>query len=386
MNANADGIGVPADVALSQRTDIDRWAMGGCEMLTADVTSLLERYDALGAGRAIERFVDDLSNWYVRLSRDRFWRSGASTDKQAAYRTLYECLTRVTLLLAPFTPFLAEALYQQLVRPVDAQAPESVHLCSWPAPRSQAIDAGLLQAMSVARQAVDLGRQARAAAKIKTRQPLALAYVRTRTPSDDAAITRFRDLVLEELNVKDVHVVGLDATFIEYALRPNLPRLGPRYGKQMSAVRAALAAADARSVAAAVAAGTPFDVRADSQSFTLEPDDVLVDSKSAQGFAFAEGDGMLVALDTRISRELLLEGVAREVVRAVQDARKQAGLDVSDRILLRFEAAGDTAEAIVQFADYIKRETLAVELNGNPFTPAFAVETDGLRIALSKQQ
>ncbi|MBV8668121.1 MAG: isoleucine--tRNA ligase [Candidatus Eremiobacteraeota bacterium] len=384
MNANADGIGVPADVALAQRTDLDRWAMSGCEMLTAEVTAFLERYDALGAGRAIERFVDDLSNWYVRLSRDRFWRSGASADKQAAYRTLYECLTRVTLLLAPFTPFLAEALYQQLIRSVDAKAPESVHLSPWPASHAEAIDAGLLQTMGVARQAVDLGRQARATAKIKTRQPLALAYIRTRTASDDAAIERFRDLVLEELNVKDVRVVGLDATFIEYGLRPNLPRLGPRYGKQMAALRAALAAADARAVAAAVAAGTPFDVRADGQSFTLEPDDVLVDSKSAQGFAFAEGEGMLVALDTRISRELLLEGIAREVVRAVQDARKQAGLDVSDRIHLRLEAGGDTAEAIARFQDYIKQETLALELNGASFTPAFSAETDGLGIKLSK--
>jgi isoleucyl-tRNA synthetase len=385
MNANADGIGVPAEFPLAERTDLDRWALSGCQMLTREVTALLERYDALGAGRAIERFVDDLSNWYVRLSRDRFWRSGASADKQAAYRTLYECLTRVTLLLAPFTPFLAEALYQQLVRPVDAQAPESVHLCPWPGSRRDAIDEKLLQGMDVARRAVDLGRQARATAKIKTRQPLALASIRTRTPSDDAAITRFRDLVLEELNVKDVRVVGLDATFIEYALRPNLPRLGPRYGKQMSVVRAALAAADARVVAAAVAAGTPFDVRANGQSFTLEPDDVLVDSKSAQGFAFAEGEGMLVALDTRISRELLLEGVAREVVRAVQDARKQAGLDVSDRILLRLEAAGDTAEAIAQFTDFIKRETLAVELNGVGFSADHTSQgPDGLGIVLAR--
>ncbi|MBV8460159.1 MAG: isoleucine--tRNA ligase, partial [Candidatus Eremiobacteraeota bacterium] len=133
-----------------------------------------------------------------------------------------------------------------------------------------------------------------------------------------------------------------------------------------------------------VAAGTPFDVRADGQSFTLEPDDVLVDSKSAQGFAFAEGEGMLVALDTRISRELLLEGIAREVVRAVQDARKQAGLDVSDRIHLRLEAGGDTAEAIARFQDYIKQETLALELNGASFTPMFSAETDGLGIKLSK--
>jgi isoleucyl-tRNA synthetase len=257
-------------------------------------------------------------------------------------------------------------------------------LCPWPTLTAGAIDEALLESMGVAKAAVDLGRQARASAKIKTRQPLALAHIRARTKSDESAIQRFRSLVLDELNVKEVTIVGLDAQFIEYALRPNLPRLGPRYGKQMQAVRAALAAADARAVAHSVAAGEPFDVRANGQTFKLEPDDVLVDSKSAQGFAFAEGDGMLVALDTRISRDLLLEGLAREVVRAVQEARKQAGLEVSDRIQLRVDAQGDTAEAIKRFADYIKGETLAVELNETAFSPAFESQGDSARIALAK--
>ncbi|HEV2037116.1 MAG TPA: DUF5915 domain-containing protein, partial [Candidatus Eremiobacteraceae bacterium] len=218
-----------------------------------------------------------------------------------------------------------------------------------------------------------------------TRQPLAVAYVRARTAADEAALKRFRPLVLEELNVKDVQIVGLDAQFIEYALRPNLPRLGPRLGKQLQAVRAALEAANARSVAQEVAAGRSFEVSANGQTFTLEPQDVLVDSKSAHGFAFAEGDGMLVALDTRIERPLMLEGLAREVVRAVQDARKQAGLNVSDRIRLRIEAAGDLAEAVKDFHDYIMGETLAVDLNGAAFEPSLTAESvDGLRIALAK--
>jgi isoleucyl-tRNA synthetase len=387
MYANADTIGLPTDVPLARRTDMDRWAVASYERLTADVTKLLQKYDALAAGRAIERFVDDISNWYVRLSRDRFWSETNSPDKNAAYRTLYEGLTRVTLLLAPFTPFLAESLYQYLIKAVDGAAPESVHLMPWPQPNTQAIDDALLQAMGGAKQAVDLGRQARAIAKIKTRQPLAVAHIRARTKADELALERFRSLVLEELNVKEVKIVGLDAQFIEYALRPNLPRLGPRYGRQMQTLRAALAAADARSVATAVAAGQSFDVSANGQTFTLEPDDVLVDSKSAQGFAFAEGDGMLVALDTRIDRDLLLEGLAREVVRAVQDARKQAGLDISDRIHVRIDAQGEAAEAVAKFREYIMRETLAVELNDGPFKAAFATETpDGIRVSLARTQ
>jgi isoleucyl-tRNA synthetase len=387
MYANADGIGVPEHVALASRTDLDRWMIGSIERLTFDVTGLLEEYDAQGAGRAIERVVDDLSNWYVRLSRDRFWGPKLTADKRAAYRTLYESLTRVVVLLAPFVPFFSETLYEELVRSVDAGSPESVHLQAWPSSATGAVDSDLLQSMRVAMDAVDLGRQARANAKVKIRQPLAVAHVRAQSATAEAALQRFRPLLLDELNVKDVHLVGVDAQFIEYALRPNLPRLGPRYGKQMQAVRAALAAADARAVAAAVAAGKSFEVSSDGHTFTLEPQDVLVDSKSAQGFAFAESDGMLVALDTRLDHALVLEGSAREVVRAVQDARKQAGLQVSDRIHLRVDATGDVSEALTAFGDYIKGETLAVDLNTVDFAASFSVESpDGLMVHLAPAQ
>jgi isoleucyl-tRNA synthetase len=290
----------------------------------------------------------------------------------------------VTLLLAPFVPFLAESLYQQLVRAVDTAAPDSVHLAPWPRPSGRAQDPTILDAMDAARTAVDLGRQARASAKIKTRQPLPAAFVRARKPSDDASLRRFRSLVLDELNVKDVKVVGLDAEFIEYALRPNLPRLGPRFGKRLGALRAALNAADARAVAASVGAGRNFDVSSNGESFTLEPDDVLVDSKSAQGFTFAESDGMLVALDTRVDRPLLLEGIAREIVRTVQDARKAAGLDVSDRIRLRVTAAGDAAEAVEAWRAYLSEQTLALELNGAEFSPSYRADADGWTVALAK--
>ena len=382
--ANADGIGVPPDVAQDSRSDLDRWAAGRLHALIADVTERLERYDAQSAGRAIEQFVDDLSNWYVRLSRDRFWGTTPAADRAAAYRTLYECLVGVTKLLAPFVPFLGESLYQCLVASVDEKAPRSVHLEAWPKESRERIDLALLDAMQVAKTAVDLGRQARAAAKVRTRQPLPAAFVRARKASDDEALHRFKPLVLDELNVKDLKVVGLDARFIEYKLRPNLPRLGPRLGKKMGALRAALDAADSRAVAAAVAAGETFSVTLDGESFTLEPDDVLVDSKSAAGFTFAESDGMLVALDTRIDRPLLLEGIAREIVRSVQDARKAAGLDISDRIALRITADGDTAEAVATWRDYIAEQTLALALNGADFTPAFETAADGWTIALAR--
>lgn len=385
LYAAEDDIGVPEHVPLAERSDMDRWAAAALAQLVRDVTAALEQYDAQGGGRAIERFVDDLSNWYVRLSRDRFYGGEMTADKRIAYRTLYECLTGVTLLLAPFVPFLAESLYQALVTAVDASAPESVHLVSWPEADSAAIDDELLQSMSIARRVVDLGRQARATVKIKTRQPLARTHVRLRSHADEKALRRFERLVLEELNVKDLLVAGVEAQFIEYALRPNLPRLGPRFGKELGKLRAALAAADARKIAVAVASGTNFDVAIDGRTFSLEPADVLVDSKSAHGYAFAEDDGMLVALDTNIDRPLLLEGLAREIVRAVQDARKQAGMQIGDRIALQVESPNeDYAEALRMWRDYIAAETLAVRFN-EAFEPSFrAAGPDGLAIALAQ--
>jgi isoleucyl-tRNA synthetase len=359
--------------------------MGRLNELIDGVTADLERYDAQSAGRAIEQFVDELSNWYVRLSRDRFWKAASDDDKASAYRTLYQCLAGVSMLLAPFVPFLAESLYQILVRSVDPSAPESVHLASWPAAHRAHVDRELLDEMRTVRTAVDLGRQARAVAKIKTRQPLAVAFVRARSKIDDEALKRFRHLVLDELNVKDVRVVGIDAAFIEYALRPNLPRLGPRYGKKIGSLRAALANADARAVAEAVAAGKTFEVSDNGEVFALEPDDVLVDSKSAQGFAFAETDGMLVALDTRLDRPLILEGIAREIVRNVQDARKAAGLDISDRIKLRVDTKKvDVSEALTDWRDYIAEQTLATEINSAAFESSYSASADDWSISLSK--
>ncbi len=361
MYANAEDVGVPPAVAVGDRPELDRWIIGRLDVTISAVTRALESYDASSAGKAIETFADDLSNWYVRLSRDRFWGSATGADARSAFRTLYECLTTVTLLIAPFMPFLAESLYGFLVAPVDRAAPKSVHLATWPASPSAGVDDALISQMETARRAVELGRQARASAKVKTRQPLAIAYVRARTSGDDAALRRFRSLVLEELNVKDVKVVGIDASFIEYGLRPNLPSLGPRFGKELGALRKAIAAADARAVAVAVSAGKSFDVGTDGKTFSLEPEDVLVDSKSAEGFAFAEGDGMLVALDTRLDRTLELEGWAREIVRAVQDARKAAGLDVSDRISLFLKADEAAFDAAAEWHDYIREQTLATK-------------------------
>ena len=225
------------DVPVAERPLLDRWLVGELNTLVQDVTAGLEAYDATGTCRAIQQFVDDLSNWYVRRSRRRFWKSESDADKLAAYHTLHEALVTVTKLLAPFTPFVAEELYQNLVRSVDAAAPESVHLCAWPVVDEQVIDAGVSFDMAVARRVVEMGRAARNAAAVKTRQPLAEVVVAL--PDAEArAVGRLRDVVLDELNVKDLRLAGGEDELVAYVVKPNLKVLGPKLGKRIGPLQA----------------------------------------------------------------------------------------------------------------------------------------------------
>ena len=229
---------------VEDRPLIDRWLVGELNTLVQDVTAGLEAYDATGTSRAIQQFVDDLSNWYVRRSRRRFWKSESDADKLAAYHTLHEALVTVTKLLAPFTPFVAEELYQNLVRSVDASAPESVHLCAWPVADEQAIDAGVSFDMAAARRVVEMGRAARNGAAVKTRQPLA-EVVMALPEAEVQAVERLRDVVLDELNVKDLRIARSEDELVAYVVKPNLKVLGPKLGKQLGLLQAALKEADA---------------------------------------------------------------------------------------------------------------------------------------------
>ena len=253
----------------AERPLIDRWLVGELNTLVRDVTTGLDAYDATGTCRAIQQFVDDLSNWYVRRSRRRFWKSESDADKLAAYHTLYEALATVTKLLAPFTPFVAEELYQNLVRSVDASAPESVHLCVWPVADEQAIDAGVSFDMAAARRVVEMGRAARNAAAVKTRQPLAEVVVAL--PEAEArSVERLRDVVLDELNAKDLRLVGGEDELVAYVVKPNLKVLGPKLGKRLGPLQAALKEADAAAIVAAVRADGAAVVRLPDDELTLE--------------------------------------------------------------------------------------------------------------------
>jgi isoleucyl-tRNA synthetase len=363
--ANLDGW-TPAAGA-GEPTELDRWVLSRLQSTVARVTAGFDGYDPTDAGRAVQEFVEELSNWYVRRSRRRFWKSGADAEKLAAYSTLHRCLTTVALLLAPLTPFVAEELWRNLVCAVDANAAESVHLADWPAVQQELIDERLEHEVALVQRVVGLGRSARKASGLKVRQPLKEVIVQTWSAPEAEAVLRLAPQITEELNVKAVQARNTPGDFVSYTVRPNLPKLGPKYGKQMGAVTKALAAADPNEVAAAHAANTPLQI----DGFTLEPDEVLVTAKERPGYAVAEEAGYTVALDTTVTPELADEGLARELVRRLQDMRKDAGFAIEDRITVTWRGDEDVARVIAQHGPYIAGETLAVALNqGEPTSDA----------------
>ncbi|HEU4898822.1 MAG TPA: DUF5915 domain-containing protein, partial [Actinomycetota bacterium] len=347
---------------------IDRWVLAELADTVDQVTRNLDDYDATSAARRLATFVDDLSNWYVRLSRRRFWR-GTGSDADAAFRTLWTCLRTVTLLLAPYAPFTAEELWQGLVVSVDPDSPDSVHLVDWPEPDRDALDPELSAAMAEVRRLVGLGRQARTEARIKVRQPLARAQIGVPDPVR-AGVAGLLDLVAAELNVKEVGFAEGEAGLVGYRLAPNFRSLGPRFGRDAQAVAAALrqAPADlAAELAPRLRAGERVELPVEGLGrVELGPEEVQVVEEPVTGWRVVRDGATTVALDLEVTGALRLEGLARDLVRAVQDLRKSAGLDVADRIELAIKADGEVADAVAAHRDYLLGETLATSLHSAP--------------------
>ena len=351
-------------VPLADRTLLDRWLISQLHRLIGQVRSSLATYDPDGAAQAIERFtVEELSNWYIRRNRRRFWKSEADRDKAAAYQTLDECLTTIARLLAPFLPFLAETIYQNLEggRP---GAAESVHLTDYPIADPAKIDEALSCDMAAVLAVVSLGHAARQEAAVKVRQPLPAILVHARQPETLVAIARLRDQVLDELNVKDVKPLIDPGEVVAYDIRPNLRLLGPKYGQRLGAIRGALAAVAPAFVAAQVEAGEPLPLTLpDGSTVDLEPSELLVDLTKRAGYAAAQGDGLTVVLDTTLTPSLIEEGLARDFVRGIQDARKEAGYRIEDRIEVAYEADPEVIAAVQSHIEYVSREVLAAKLD-----------------------
>lgn len=363
-------------VPVAERAPLDRWVLAKLNELVAGLRDRLGDYDAQGATKLAEAFVvDDLSNWYIRRSRPRFWRTTDDADKAGAHATLYEVLTTLATLLAPIIPYLTDEMYQNLVRTAYPDAPESVHLCDYPAYDPALADAALLRDMATVINVVELGRAARTKAEFRVRQPLAkLLYHAPQGGAVDGGLGALAEQVLDELNVKAVEPMARPEGYVTYEIRPNLPLIGKKYGKQVPLIRQHLATADAAAIARDAANGTGATLTlSDGSTVTLAPEELLIDARQREGFAIAEGNGYVVALDTELTPELRQEGLARDFVRVVQEARKSAGLRIEDHIRVTYAAEdGEVAAAVAAHAAFIAGETLADTLApGDPATDAY---------------
>jgi isoleucyl-tRNA synthetase len=364
-------------------SQLDKWMLARLNQLVAVARERLDAYDARGFTVEVEAFLDDLANWYVRRSRRRFWgtdRSADASDRQAAFATLYVTLVTLARLLAPVLPFLSEALYQNLVRCVDPSAPESVHLTGYPAElnieneelrmkteNDKLLNSqfSILNSTEVARRVVGLGRVARKSAGLRVRQPLGRMLVAVGSTEERAALLRHQKDVLDELNVKALEVLDSSGGLLRYRVKPNLRLLGPRLGRQLPALRAALDALDveqANAIARAVESGQPVSLQLGAEPVTLAPDEVLIESTPLEGYAVAQGDGLQVALDTTLTDALLREGRVRDLARVVQEVRKKAGLALSDRITLYLSGDDGLGPVLATWGAYLRSETLAEDL------------------------
>jgi isoleucyl-tRNA synthetase len=359
--ANLDGW-KPDPQVTPEYSPLDRWLLSALNSLVRDVTFAMEGYDVTGATRPVETFVDQLSTWFLRRSRRRYWKTESDADKQAAYATLYQALVTVSKLLAPSMPFLAEELYQNLVRSYDETAPISVHLAEWPAYDETVIDDALNREMILVMKLASLGHAARNKANRKVRQPLSEAAFAVGNVDEQNALLRYADLLADELNVKHVRLLGRAGEAVSYSLNPLPKQLGQKYGKHFPGLRKALLELPADEAAPLLLAGQGVAVMVDEEAYLVLPEEVEVRVQARSGFAVASDGAYLAALVTDLTPELVSEGLAREFVRRVQDLRKTAELDIADRVRLYYTATPGLAAAVQTFREYIMAETLAVFL------------------------
>jgi isoleucyl-tRNA synthetase len=366
--------------------ELDRWIRSELAACCVKVFDAMEAYDNYTAARSLIGFVDALSNWYVRRSRDRFWRSGMDSDKNSAYQTLYDCLVTTAKLIAPFTPFFAESLYQNLARTHQPMAKESVHLCDYPVlaetrrELESRIDRMLNDEIEQVRQIVSCGRAARAATKLRVRQSLAKMEIYHRQA---AALQKYESVIRDELNVKQIDWVKREQVdqYVNYELKPDFKKLGPKFGPQAPKIKAALAKhPNPNEIIRQLSETGSYSLALDVQQVELSTDELLVELHAKEGWAAERipGQGILV-LDTHLTPDLLDEGLARDLVNQVQQVRKGLNLRYEQRIDLAIVGDADISRVVNKHASYIQRETLAQNLLNRPLagTQPTRVEIEG---------
>ncbi|KOT91595.1 isoleucyl-tRNA synthase [Streptomyces sp. NRRL F-5755] len=373
-----------SDPTPADRPLLDRWLLSELNALTQGVTDALESYDTQRAGKLLSSFVDDLSNWYVRRSRRRFWQG----DK-AALRTLHEVIETVTRLMAPITPFITERVWQDLIVPVTPEAPDSVHLSTWPEADRSAIDPELSKHMLLVRRLVELGRATRAESGVKTRQPLSRALVAA--AGFEALSPELRTQITEELNVSTLASLSeVGGSLVDTTAKANFRALGKRFGKGVQAVAKAIAETDAAALSLALREDTAT-ITVNDETVPLSPDEVIITETPREGWSVASDAGATVALDLEITPDLRRAGLARDAIRLIQEARKNSGLDVADRIALRWQTTDEEVhKALTDHQSLISEEVLATDFAqgeaDDTYGPAFEDESLSLKFRLRKTE
>jgi len=368
-------------IELSKRAEIDRWVLSKLNSLIAEVNAAFDDFDPTKAGRAIQDFVvNDLSNWYVRLCRKRFWRGEYSEDKIAAYQTLYECLVAVSKLAAPIAPFYADRLYLDLTQTTGQQEADSVHIAPFPVLQADVVDKDLEERMKIAQDLSSLILGLRKKEGIRVRQPLQKIMVPVLSDAFARQLTAVQDLILTEVNVKELELLTAESNVLVKNIKPNFKALGPKYGKQMKAIAAAVGQFTQDQIASLESKGS-MELTLDGGNVVLELTDVDITSQDIPGLLVANEGRLTVALDIAISDELRAEGVARELVNRIQNIRKDSGLEVTDRINIKVQQNELLAYAVKDNFDYIRNEVLADSLE---LLPSIS-ENDAHELALDEE-
>ena len=387
LYANIDGFeNKQAQVPLSKREEIDRWILSKLNSLVEANIKLMDEYEVTKAARATSDFtIDHLSNWYVRRCRRRFWKSEMNENKLAAYQTLYECLVTISKLIAPFTPFLGEELFQNLNSVTKSEKTESVHLTDFPV--TGEIDKELEQKMDLAQHVVYLVRAIRAKSNLKVRQPLKKLIVVIEKNKKDALL-KMKDVILEEVNIKELEILDDDSTLVHKSAKANFKTIGPKFGKNVKAVAEKIKNFTSTEISL-IEKGDSVSVEINGESLTVSKDDVEILSEQISGWIVESESGVTVAVDTHLTPELISEGLAREFVNRIQNMRKDAGFQVTDKINIAFSGNSDFKTAINSFTKYIAVETLAekietkVEFNGG-FVQEWKIGEDEIKIKIEK--
>ena len=363
-------------------TPMDRWILSRLNTLIGHVEAYLDDLKMTEAGREMQDFMDDLSNWYVRRCRERYWGKDMTADKEAAYMTLYTVLRTMALISAPFTPFMSETMYQNMVRTVDKSAPESIHLCDWPKKDESFIDPELEANMAAVLDIVVLGRSARNAANIKNRQPVASMYVQGKALPD-----MYVSIIADELNVKEVKFVDDASSFISYRVKPQLKTLGPRYGKLLPKINQYLAGEGVgNAVVAAHNRGESYKFDIDGTEISLAAEDVLVSTEENAGFVTVTEHDLSVVLDTNLTPELIEEGFVREIVSKVQTMRKEAGFEVTDHIVLSHHGNSLIEGIFARHGAEIAADTLAdsIKLGSAGYVKDWEINGESVTLGVEK--